>query len=130
MKSLMLSKLMDFVLPLLIGFIVPPALDALKRASSWLDNAAPSVKQTLAFVIAGIATMLAQMFGITVPTDLAAWDAPLMHTIIAGLLGIAIKQQKQVKSLKANSSAIPPIAAPYTPPAPDSPFHIPPDGAA
>jgi hypothetical protein len=128
MKTFMLNKLIDMALPIVVGLIIPSALDALKRANGWLDKAPASVKQASAFIIAGLATALAQMLGITVPTDLASWDAPLLHTVLAGLLGIAIKQQKQVKKFKVQQDAIPPLAAPRRPIPVDSPFHIPTEG--
>lgn len=125
MKDFVLDKLLALGLPLVVGLIVPYCVDGLKRAVAWLDTAPPTVKQGMAFVVAAVATGLAQALGVNVPTDLAAWDGPMVQTILAGLLGIALKQQKQVKTLKQNAAAIPPVATPHTPPAPDSPFHIP-----
>lgn len=128
MKDMLLSKALDLVLPLIVGLVVPHIVDLLKRASAWLDTAPAQVKQVMAFVIAGGATALAQALGISVPTELAAWDAAFVQTALAGLLGIAMKQNKQLKKLKANAAAIPPVATPSEPIAPDSPFHIPPQG--
>lgn len=125
MKDFVFSKLLEMALPLLIGLVVPYCVDGLKRAVSWLDKSPPAVKQGMAFVVAAVATGLATAFGINVPTDLANWDAPLIQTILAGFIGIALKQQKQVKKLKANAAALPPIASPATPVSPDSPFALP-----
>lgn len=128
MKDLVMTKLLDLVLPLVVGLIVPFALDLLKKASAWLDAAPATVKQVMAFVIAGLCTSLAQLLGIAVPTDLAAWDGPFVQTVLAGLLGITLKQQKQVKRLK--TLTVPPLAVPHVPPTPDNPFHIPAPGDA
>ena len=128
MKNLILGKAIEWLIPLLIGLVVPHVLDLLKRASAWLDGSPAQVKQVMAFVIAGLATALATALGITVPTDLAAWDGPLVQTILAGLLGIAMKQNKQITKLRANAAALPAVATPATPVAPDSPFALPPSG--
>lgn len=125
MKTLVLDKLIDLLLPLLVGMVVPSLLDLLKRANKWLDAAPAAVKQTMAFVIAGGVTALAQALGLTLPTDLAQWDGPLVATVVAGLLGIARKQHTQLAKVKAQAAAIPPLAAPNAPPAPDSPFRLP-----
>lgn len=130
MKDLLISKALDLVLPLLVGLLVPYAVDMLKRASAWLDASPPQVKQVMAFVVAGVATSLAQMLGVGVPTELAQWDAPLVQSLLAGLLGIAMKQQRQVKRLKANADALPSVATPNTPPDESSPFYIPPQEGA
>ena len=124
MKGFVLEKGLGLILPLLIGLVVPFCVDGLKRAAKWLDAAPPAVKQAMAFVVAAMATGLATALGIAVPTDLAAWDGPLVQTILAGLLGIAMKQQKQVQKLKANAAALPAVATPLTPVSPDSPFAI------
>ena len=126
MKTFVLEKALGLLLPMLIGLVVPYCVDGLKRAVAWLDTAPPMVKQGMAFVVAAVATGLATALGIAVPTDLAAWDGPLVQTILAGLLGIAMKQQRQVAALKARADAIPPVATPHTPVSPDSPFSLPP----
>ena len=104
MSNVEISKLLELVLPLLVGLIVPVVLDLLKRTMSWLDQSPTIVKQLAAFVIAGVATVLAQTLGIAVPSDLASWDTTAVQTFVAALLGIVIKQQKQVTKLKARRS--------------------------
>lgn len=101
MSNVEISKLLEVVLPLVVGLIVPVVLDLLKRTMSWLDQSPTFVKQGAAFAIAGLATVLTQVAGIAVPAELASWDTTLVQTLVAALLGIAIKQQKQVTKLKA-----------------------------
>ncbi len=123
MKQMLLNRALEMLLPLIIGLLVPPALDALKRAVAWIGKASPQVKQVLAFVMSGLITALAQVVGVGLPTDIAQWDAPVVQTVIGGLLAIALKQHRQVARLK--SAEIPPIASPNAPVA-TFPFDIPP----
>jgi hypothetical protein len=126
MKDFLLDRALAMLLPVVIGFLVRPTLDLLKRGVAWLDKAAPAVKQTMAFVLAGLITALAQALGIGLPTDVAQWDAAIVETVLGGLIAIALKQAKQVEKVKVNAAAIPPTASPTPPgPAPDSPFHLP-----
>ena len=86
--------------PLIVGFLTPFVVDALKRAVKWLDQSHSAIKQAAAIVVAGVATTLSTMLEMGVPTDLALWDETMVKTIVAGLLAIAIKQHKQLTKSK------------------------------
>lgn len=127
MKDFLLQKGIELALPLILGLITPRIMDLLKKASAWLDNAPATVKQVMVFVITGVATATAHALGIAIPTDLSAWDAQLVSTVLGGLLAIAMKQQTQVKKLKANLNEMAnTVAVPSAPVDPASPFYIPP----
>lgn len=127
MKGFLIDRAVGLVLPLLVGIIVPFAVDLLKHANKWLDKSPAPVKQTMALVIAGLVTAIATLLGVSLPTDLSMWDAGVLNTVIAGLLGIAWKQHKQLQ--RTNTTTLPTapdIAAPAKPVDPESPFYIPP----
>lgn len=84
--------------PLIVGFITPFVVDAIKRANKWLDAAPAYIKQAAAVAVAAIGSALATIAEVGVPADLAAWDETAVKAIIAALLGIAIKQHKQLTS--------------------------------
>lgn len=128
MKTMMLSKLIDLALPLIVGILVPSVVDLLKRANTWLDTAPGPVKQATAFVVSALAMYLAQLTGIAIPTDLGAWDGTIVNAVIATLLGVALKQQKQVNRLKTITATMPAVAHPIHAD-PKSPFTIPPGSA-
>lgn len=88
------------ITPVVVGVVTPYVVDSVKKVSTWLDGAPAYVKQGAAVVTASAATMLATVVEVGVPTDLAQWDATAVKTILAALLGIAIKQHKQLKKLK------------------------------
>lgn len=102
LNNAMVDLAFKAVLPILVGIITPHVVDALKKASAWLDAAPAYVKQAAAVVVAGIATMLSTVAGVGVPADLEQWDAALVKTVVAALLGIAIKQHKQLRKTKSN----------------------------
>ena len=126
MKGFLMDRAIGMLLPIIVGIIVPFAVDALKLANRWLDKAPAPVKQTMALVIAGLITATAAVLGIPLPTDLGAWDAGLINTVIAGLLGIAWKQHKQLQRHGTTTLPdAPPLAVPPRPVDPNSPFYIP-----
>lgn len=86
--------------PLIVGFITPFVVDAIKRASKWLDAAPAYIKQAAAVAVAGLGSVIATIAEVGVPTDLSLWDETFVKTVIAALLGIAIKQHKQLTTKK------------------------------
>lgn len=97
---MLLSLALKIATPILIGFLTPFVVDALKRASRWLDAAPAFVKQGAAVAIAAAATTLGTVLGTgELPADLAAWDYQTVEALVAGFLAIAIKQHKQLKQV-------------------------------
>lgn len=84
--------------PILIGFVVPFAVDALKRTNAFIDRAPAYVKQGLAVAVAAAATALTHAFGVPLPADLAQWDAEVIKVLFAAALGVAVKQARQLKA--------------------------------
>lgn len=93
-----LSLALKIASPILIGFVTPFALDAIKRASTGIDGLPAYAKQGLAIGIAALATALSSYLGAGIPTDLALWDGEVVKTLVAGFLAIAIKQHQQLKA--------------------------------
>lgn len=86
--------------PLIVGFITPFVVDWIKKANKWLDAAPAYIKQAAAVAVAAIGSTLATIAEVGVPTDLSLWDETAVKTAIAALLGIAIKQHKQLAKKK------------------------------
>lgn len=103
MNSAMLDLAVRMLTPILVGVITPYVVDLLKKVSARLDAAPAYVKQAAAVVVAGLTTMLSTVIEVGVPADLAQWDTTVVKTVVAALLGIAIKQHKQL--LKAKQGA-------------------------
>lgn len=101
---MMLTLALKILTPIIVGFLTPFVLDALKRANAWLDTAPAYVKQGAAIAIAALATTLGSWLEVgALPADLAQWDAQTVQALVAGFLAIAIKQHKQLK--KAQEAA-------------------------
>lgn len=95
---MLLSLALKIATPILVGVITPFVVDALKRASAWLDASPAYVKQAAAIAVAAVATTLGGLLEMgSLPADLAAWDAQTVEALVAGFLAIAIKQHKQLK---------------------------------
>lgn len=86
--------------PLIVGFITPFVVDWVKKANKWLDQAPAYIKQASAVAVAAIGSAIATIAEVGVPTELGAWDETAVKAVIAGLLGIAIKQHKQLTAKK------------------------------
>ena len=86
--------------PILVGFVTPFAVAAVKRSVALVDTAPTYAKQGLAIAIASLGTALTAILGVDVPADLAAWDGEVVKAMVAGFLAIAIKQHKQLKAKK------------------------------
>lgn len=86
--------------PILVGFVTPFAVDAVKRSVAFVDKAPSYAKQGLAIAIATVGTVLTTTLGVDVPADMAAWDGEVIKAMVAGFLAIAIKQHKQLKKAK------------------------------
>ena len=96
MQDALINFAVKLLSPILIGVITPFAVDALKRVNSWLANAPAAIKQSAAIGVATVATMLSDLLGAGIPTDIAAWDGEIIKVLVAGFLAIAIKQHKQL----------------------------------
>lgn len=83
--------------PIVVGFVTPFVLDALKKAVKVLDAAPAYVKQGAAIGIAALITALSNAVGVSLPGDIASWDAEAVKALVAGFLAIAIKQHQQLK---------------------------------
>lgn len=99
----MIGLALKAVTPVIVGVLTPYAVDALKRASTWLDGAPAYIKQAVAVIVAAIGTGASTVLEYGVPTDLAQWDETAVKTLIAALLGIAYKQHQQLKKNKKGS---------------------------
>lgn len=99
---MMLALALKVLTPVLVGFVTPFVVDALKRASAWLDAAPAFVKQGAAIAIAAAATTIGQAIQVgSLPTDLAAWDQHTVEALVAGVLAIAVKQHQQLTRHRA-----------------------------
>jgi hypothetical protein len=100
---MLVALALKILTPILVGFLTPFAVDALKRANRWLDAAPAYIKQAVAVAVAAVATTLGNLLEVgALPADLAQWDAQVVETLVAGFLAIAIKQHKQLKRVQQN----------------------------
>lgn len=92
------------LIPIIVGIIIVPTMQALKRVWSWLDRASPKVKQAtvgfLSIIGVTVAPIITALVGLDVPADITQWDQRIVSALLAALLGIAFKQSKQL--VKAN----------------------------
>lgn len=99
---MLLTLALKILTPVLVGFVTPFVLDALKRASAWLDAAPVFVKQGAAIAIAASATTLGSLLQVgSLPADLASWDQQTVEMLVAGVLAIAVKQHQQLTRKRA-----------------------------
>lgn len=104
---MLLSLALKIVSPILVGFLTPFVLDALKRANALLDAAPAYIKQSAAIAIAAVATTLGSVLEVgALPADLAQWDATVVKSLVAGFLAIAVKQHKQLKKAQDQGDVV------------------------
>lgn len=102
---MLLTLALKVVTPILVGFVTPFVLDAIKHANATLDAAPAYVKQGAAVLIASIATTLGTILETgPLPTDLSQWDTNVVQALVAGFLAIAIKQHKQLKKAQEDAN--------------------------
>jgi hypothetical protein len=89
------------ITPVIVGMLTPFVVDWLKKTSDKLSAAPAYVKQSAAVIVAAIGTSASTMLEYGVPTDIGQWDETAVKTMLAALIGIAYKQQKQLKRSKA-----------------------------
>ena len=104
-SSITTDLLIRLALPIISSYLIVPAMDMLKRASTWLDSQNGAVKNALVFVIAAIANGLAQVVGSGIPTDIHDWNDAVIKTILTWALAAAIKRKQQVTQLSAADPA-------------------------
>lgn len=95
-----LNSLLNVVIPVVIGIATTPVVDALKRASNWLDAAPAIVKNLVVVAVAGLSTYLAHWLGQAVPDDVLHWDANTVSAILAAVVAAARKRGQQVVALR------------------------------
>ena len=95
---MLVTLALQVLTPIIVGFLTPFVLDAVKRANATLDASPSYVKQGAAVLIASVATTASTILETgPLPTDLAQWDRNVVQALVAGFLAIAIKQHKQLK---------------------------------
>lgn len=100
MQDALIALAVKILSPIVVGFVTPFILDALKKAIAVLDAAPAYVKQGAAIGIAAIVTALSNILGLELPGDVATWDGDVIKTLVAGFLAIAIKQHQQLTKAK------------------------------
>jgi hypothetical protein len=84
------------LLPLLQAFITMPLLDAIKRASGWVDSQSPRVKQLLVFAINAALSAFAAVLGIELP-GLAEWTSVTVTAVLGSSVSLAAHASQQAK---------------------------------
>ena len=102
----------DYLLPLVTGALVPRLLDAIKRDLPPVDGASRTMKQSLAFALAGALTTFLTLASTWAgfPNDLVSWRHVAVQSVVGGLIAITSKQQAQVDALKARVTQSAPTA--------------------
>ena len=128
MKDFFLSyggeALLKLALPVLMSFLIVPSMDALKKASKWIDGQKGPIKDGIVFVMAALSTMLATAMGTEIPTDISQWSEALVKSILTFAVAIAMKRKQQIESLKVRAAAVSPIAQPSVAEWRDNPMKV------
>jgi len=95
-----LPDLLTIVGPLLVGVITLVAMDALTRASAWIDRLSPHVKRGVVLAIASAITLLASKLGVVLPTELALWEPSTIDALVSAVLAMAAKAGDTAKAAK------------------------------
>lgn len=90
----MTIKLLELVLPVLLGPLTFVIVQGAKRVSAWLDATSPLAKRVLVVVVAWLVTWVAHLLGVDVACDAATNPAgcvtALDHDTLKALLAAAI----------------------------------------
>lgn len=87
----MLDAILAIVLPLVVGFATVPVMDAVKRASAFVDKQSPAIKQGLVVAIAAALSLLAKLLETALPTDLASWTPDSVSVLISAIFAMIVK---------------------------------------
>lgn len=92
--------ILRLAIPILVGYLIVPVMDAIKNASRWLDSQNSRFKEGVVFVIAALAQALSTIVGVGIPADISQWDSTLVRTVLTWVIALAIKRKSQVRSLE------------------------------
>jgi len=80
-----ITYLLPILIPAVLGAVVSPILQGLKRASDWLEAQKPWVKQLAVGVLSLVATLGAPVLGVPIPADILHMDGTVVTTILTAL---------------------------------------------
>lgn len=100
-----LFQFLEQSLPVLAGILTVPILQALKKASSFVDGTAPIVKQILGVVIAFILVKVGAFLNVVIPGELELFTASDVEAAVAAGIAFAIHAGKKASQKDAGGAA-------------------------
>lgn len=105
----LLDSIIGTILPIIFGVITVPIMNALKKASDWVDARPAWLQQFIVLIIAYILTQIGALAGVKLPTTIGGLDSTAVQTILVWLISQAVHIAQKLSS-KTPTGAPKPIA--------------------
>jgi len=82
----MLEQLLPILVAAIVGAIVMPVFQGLKKVSTLVDGLNPWIKRIAVVVLSFGAVALSRLVGIEVPSDILGMDSTALQTVLGALV--------------------------------------------
>jgi hypothetical protein len=106
MKSWMLEQALGLVMPVLVGFLTPVAMTALKTVSSRVSILPDTAQRLVVVMIAGLGNAAATLLAVQVTGDPLQWNATEMNAVLSAAMAFALHASNRNKSNAAQIAAV------------------------
>jgi hypothetical protein len=97
MKSWLVQQALGVVLPVVVGYVTPVIMAALKAMSARLNGLPAEVQRAVVLVIAGAGTAITSFLGVQVTGDPTLWTNADVNTLVAAALAYAFHAAQKAK---------------------------------
>ena len=101
MRDFLLNQGLKLFMPLITGFLVPPAMRGLKALSDRLATFPPEIQRVVVVFLAGVGTGLTTFLSVQVTGDITVWDGTAVSTVLSAAIAFAIHAAQKAKEAVA-----------------------------
>jgi hypothetical protein len=87
----MLNAILAIIIASVVCIATVPLMDAIKKASAFVDAQSAAIKQGLVVAIAAALSLVAKLLETSLPTDLALWTPDSISVLISAVFAMVVK---------------------------------------
>lgn len=89
---------LEYIGPVIIGIIVVPLFDIIKKTTKIVGNWPAFVQQIMVAAVSGLLTWLGTLLNVVLPADLSLFGQPELSALLSAALALGIHAGKKAKT--------------------------------
>ena len=98
MRDFVLNQGLKLFMPLVVGFLLPPVMRALKAASEKLGALPADLQRAIVVFLSGLGTALTTFLGVQVTGDPTQWDSAAVSTLLSAAIAFGVHAAQKAKA--------------------------------